>query len=68
MYIFHFMNAPTPMKKPVSIKTEAITNDDKELIADLRAAARLTRTTPTGFIAATLAKRLGRKFARHLAA
>lgn len=53
---------------PVSIKTEAITNDDKELIADLRAAARLTRTTPSGFIAATIAKRLGPKFARHLAA
>lgn len=55
-------------QRPISIKTEAITNDDKELIADLRAAARLTRTTPSGFIAATIAKRLGPKFARHLAA
>lgn len=62
------LNMQNKTKLPVSIKTEAITNDDKELIADLRAAARLTRTTPSGFIAATIAKRLGRKFARHLAA
>ena len=61
-----YMQSKPPL--PVSIKTEAITNDDKELIADLRAAARLTRTTPSGFIAATIAKRLGPKFARHLAA
>jgi len=55
-------------KHPVAIKTNAITNDDKELLADLRAAARLTRTTPSGFIAATIAKKLGPKFAKHIAA
>lgn len=56
------------LKHPVAIKTNAITNDDKELLADLRAAARLTRTTPSGFIAATIAKKLGPKFAKHIAA
>lgn len=66
MLIILYMQSKT--QRPISIKTEAITNDDKELIADLRAAARLTRTTPSGFIAATIAKRLGPKFARHLAA
>ena len=68
----HFMQASPQShampKHPVAIKTNAITNDDKELLADLRAAARLTRTTPSGFIAATIAKKLGPKFAKHIAA
>ena len=42
--------------------------DDSELIADLRAAAHLQRTTPREIIVDVVKRKLGPRFAKHLSA